>query len=146
MVGPDSVWENGLSWMTEDHDEIMQTLKSAKEIKLDDAQSKIAESAEVIKPKFITENKGFAVRISEPELEKYKQRMENSAYQVLAPQKFQHAFTVRVYSYVLKFIVNSRRKANKRRSEDGLKPRAPLKIEKSREIKYSVFHCDETEP
>ena len=144
MVGPDSVWENGLPWMTKDHEEVMQTLKSAREIKLDDAQPKIAESAEVIKPKFITENKGFAVRISEPELEKYKLRMENSKYlEVLAPQKFQHAFTVRVYSYVLKFIVNSRQKANKWRSENGLKQRASLKIEQSREIRYRIFQYDE---
>ena len=102
-------------------------MKSAKEIKLDDAQSKIAESAEVIKPKFITENKGFAVRITE----------------ILAPQKFQHAFTVRVYSYALKFIVNLRKKANKRRLESGLKQRESLKIHQERKIKYRIFQYDE---
>ena len=52
MVGPESIWENGLPWMTLNHEDMMSTLKSIDEIKLDDSQSKIVESAEALKPQF----------------------------------------------------------------------------------------------
>ena len=94
------------------------------------------------KPKFVTENKGFVVKLTESEIEKYKKRLEAGSYmELLPPQKFEHRFTVRVYSYVLKFVVNVKIKANERSVEEGLKPREPLLIQKDRKIKYRIFQC-----
>ena len=146
MVGPESIWENGLPWMTLNHEDMMSTLKSIDEIKLDDSQSKIVESAEALKPQFFTENKGFVVRLSSSEVANFKKRAEFSSYmEVLSPQKFRHTFVVRTYSYVMKFIMNMRRNVNRSRSKNQLPARTPLKMEVKRDIEYKVFFNHEAE-
>ena len=146
IVGPESIWKNGLPWMTLNHEDMMSTLKSIDEIKLDDSQSKIVESAEALKPQFFTENKGFVVRLSSSEVANFKKRAEFSSYmEVLSPQKFRHTFVVRTYSYVMKFIMNMRRNVNRSRSKNQLPARTPLKMEVKRDIEYKVFFNHEAE-
>ena len=59
--------------------------------------------------------------------------------QLLPPLKFRYSFTVRVYGYVARFVRRLRNQVNKRRLENGLVARAPLKMEATSEKPLEIF-------
>ena len=137
-VGPDSIWENGCVWMHGSLDEAVEngTLVPAQNLRLNKDEMEEFSKGLVFDssiPEILT--KGHIANQNRISL--IEERAQFSQYLIL-PTKFAFQRTVRIYGYIMMFLVKCKRKCGVKQFS------GPLLREG--ESKFSMFSCIEVGP